>query len=438
MHKYIKCPRKNDRFMTELCPQLKRGVYVLGAEHTKFGTTKIPSLTIRDYAAEAAAGAFEQSGVPRDEIDLVIVSNAIGFAYQGQGHANALITSHLGLAPKPSFRVETACASGAVAMRLGIQAIEAGWADRVLVVGAEVMSGMDRMITQKVISGGGDALLEAPVGATFPGLYASYAMALIHAQAPSVAYGMDSLAYIALKNHHNAAHNPKAQHNYRIEDLAAKKGIEDVWSFLHNPKTNPPIAWPLRLFDCSPTSDGGAAVILAAKDVAQSYNGAKQAIEVKASAQATGYLPMGLAPSMTSLSAAEHAAIAAYKRLGIDPSNPTARISVAEVHDCFTSAEVLAIGDLHFFSRKESLDAARRGDTAIGGKIPVNTSGGLKAKGHPIAVTGLAQVVTARKQLLHQMPEPVQVKDANLALCHNVGGTGGTACVHIFSLPEVA
>jgi acetyl-CoA C-acetyltransferase len=316
-------------------------------------------------------------------------------------------------------------------------AIEAGWANNVLIVGTELMSGLDRNTTQKVISGGGDALLEAPVGATFPGLYASYATALIHDQAPNMKYGMESLAYIGLKNHRFAVLNPKAQMNYTIESLAQKKGITDVWEFLNNPKNNPPISWPLRLFDCSPVSDGGAAIILSGKDVAPSYSGYKKAIELKACAQATGYLPMGLAPSFISLQAAEDAAMAAYKRINLNPDNPCSRISVAEVHDCFTSAEVLAIGDLHFFKRNQTLDAARRGDTELHGKIPINTSGGLKAKGHPIGVTGLSQIKTIRQQLIHDMPIGSQVQDIDLALCHNVGGTGGTAVVSIFSLPEV-
>lgn len=418
------------------CPKLNRGVIVLGADQTKFHVSNMRGKTLRDYAAEATNLAMEQAGCTNDDIDFVVVSNAVGFVVGGQGHANSLISSHLGLLPRPSLRLETACASGSVAIRIGAMAIEAGWANNVLVVGTEVMSGMDRNITQKVISGGGDALLEAPVGATFPGLYGIYGMALIHEQAPDISFGMDSLSYIALKNHKFASYNPKAQFNFKIEDIAKKKGIDDVWEFLHDPRKNPPIAYPLRLFDCSPISDGGAAVVLSGKDVAESFSGYKNAIELKATAQATGHLPMGMSPTFTSLPAAEIAAASAYKRLNLDPNNILSRISVAEVHDCFTSAEVMAIGDLHFFKRSETLDAARRGDTDINGKIPVNTSGGLKAKGHPISVTGLSQVVTLRHQLLNEMPKDVQVKDIDLALQHNVGGTGGTAVVNIFSLPE--
>lgn len=419
------------------CPKLERGVIVLGAAQTKFSVSKEVKLTLRDYAGEAVSKALTQAGCSLNDIDFVIVSNAVGFANRGQGHANALIASYLDLLGIPSVRIETACASGSVAVRLGAMAIEAGWADNVLVVGTEVMSGMDRYMTQKVISGGGDALLEAPVGATFPGLYASYGMAIIDSQAPDFASGREGLMHITLKNHHFASYNTKAQFNISIEDLAKKKGVDDPWKFLKDPRTNPPIAWPLHLFDCSPISDGGAAVILSGKDIAESYSGYKDAIELKAIAESTGHLPMGLSPTFTSLSAANEAAIAAYHCLGIDPDNPTERISVAEVHDCFTSAEVMAIGDLHFFPRSETLFAAKRGDTNIGGKIPINTSGGLKAKGHPIAVTGLSQMVTIRQQILGNMPTDIQVDDIDLGLCHNVGGTGGTAVVSIYGLPEV-
>jgi acetyl-CoA C-acetyltransferase len=436
---------KNMDRITQICPPLKRGVIILGAAQTKFSISKIPLKSIRDLAAEAVRDAMEQAKCSYDDIDMVIVSNAVGFVVDGQGHAAPLILNHIGLNPLPSIRLETACASGAVALRMGAMAIEAGWANNVLVIGAEVMSGMDRATTQKVISGGGDALVEAPVGATFPALYACYGMALIDAFSPNslpskqakIAYGMDSLCYIALKNHANASHNPKAQLNQRIEDLARSKGIENVWDFLHDPKKNPPIAWPLRLFDCSPTSDGGGAIILSGADMAPSFSGYKHAIQLKACAQATGHMPMALSPTFTSLPAAHEAALAAYKAVGIDPMHPTNRIKVAEVHDCFTSAEILALGDLNFFQGQNALDAARNGQTSITGSIPINTSGGLKAKGHPIGVTGLSQVVTIRNQLIHQIDPAVQVKNIDLALTHNVGGSGGTACVNIYSLPEV-
>ena len=202
------------------CTPLKRGVLVLGGAQTKFSVGKRVTKSLRDLAAEATGKAMEKAGCSNDDIDMVVVSNAVGFASLDQGHNNALIATHLDLLGRPSVRVETACAAGAVAIRLGAMAIEAGWANNVLVVGTEVMSGMDRNTTQKVLAGGGDAMLEAPVGATFPGLYASYGMAIINQQASSIEEGQELLRYVAIKNHQNAQYNPYAQFPISLEDLA--------------------------------------------------------------------------------------------------------------------------------------------------------------------------------------------------------------------------
>lgn len=419
--------------LDKVAPPLDRAPVLLGAAQTPFSGGKVMTRTLRDLAGAAAIDAMEQAGVTNEDVDLLVVSQALGAMILGQAHANAMVAEHLGLLGTPSLRLETACASGTVGVHTALMAIEAGWADVVLVVGSEVMSGITTSEIQKVISAGGDAVYEVPVGATFPGMYAMMGSRVIHEQAHGdFKEGRECLAHVALKNHHNAAHNPKAQFPVTIEDLARKRGIDDVWEFLAS-KYNPPISWPLHLFDCSPTTDGGAAVVLAAGDVADSFAGAKHGINVLASAQATGNLPLCLAPTLTSLPAARLAARGAYKRAGItdEPTAIKERVSVVELHDCFTSAEVIALGDLNLFPRSETLQAAREGRTAVDGEIPVNTSGGLKAKGHPIAVTGLSQIVTLQEQILHEMPGPVQVPDVDLALAHNMGGTGGTGCVHV-------
>lgn len=420
--------------LDRIAPPLTRDPILLGAAQTKFTGGKERTRTLRDLAGEPTAEAISQAGVNNEDIDLLVVSQALGAMILGQAHASPMIADYLGLGHIPSLRLETACASGSVGIHTALSAIEAGWADTVLVVGTEVMTGISTSMIQKVISAGGDAEYEVPVGATFPGMYAMMGSRVIHEQAGGdFRKGMRALAHIALKNHHHAAFNKKAQFPVTIETLAEKRGIEDVWQFLDS-RFNPPISWPLRLFDCSPTSDGGAACVVSAKNNAASFSGFKKGIRILASAQATGNLPLCNADSLTSLPAARMAAKAAYRRAGI-PDNPIEikkRISVAEVHDCFTSAEVLALGDLKLFSASEALWAAQEGKTTIGGEIPVNTSGGLKAKGHPIAVTGISQVVTLRDQLLGEMPAEVQVKDIDLALHHNMGGTGGTGCVHLF------
>lgn len=406
---------------------------LLGAAQTKFTGGKERTKTLRDLAGEAATEAMAQAGMNVEDVDLLVVSQALGALVLGQAHANPLIADYLGLGNVPSLRVETACASGSVAAHLAIQAIESGWADNVLVVGTEVMSGISTQRVQEVISAGGDATYEVPVGATFPGLYAMIGTRVIHEQAGGdFDEGMKCLAHVALKNHRNAQFNPKAQFPFTIESLAQRRGFDDVWEFLDS-KFNPPVSWPLRLFDCSPTTDGAAACVVSAGDAAASFSGHSKALEFVASAQATGNLPLCFAPTLTSLPAARLAARAAYHRAGI-PDEPEAirkRVSVAEVHDCFTSAEVVALGDLNLFPRSETLQAAKDGKTAPGGDVPVNTSGGLKAKGHPIAATGIAQLVTLREQVLGEVAREVRVDDVDLAVAHNVGGTGGTACVNV-------
>ncbi|MHA1734135.1 MAG: thiolase C-terminal domain-containing protein [Promethearchaeota archaeon] len=420
--------------LDRIAPPLRREPVLLGAAQTKFSGGKVRTRTLRDLAGEAAGEAMAQAGVKNEDVDLLVVSQALGAMILGQAHASPMIADYLGLGSTPSLRLETACASGSVAIHTALSAIEAGWADTALVVGTEVMTGITTSMVQKVISAGGDAEYEVPVGATFPGMYAMMGTRIIHERAGGdFRKGMEALAHIALKNHYHASFNEKAQFPVTIEDLAGKRGFDDVWEFLDS-KFNPPISWPLRLFDCSPTSDGGAACVVCAGDVAGSFEGSKKGVKILASAQATGNLPLCNAPSLTSLPAARAAARAAYKRAGLE-DNPEAlkkRISVAEVHDCFTSAEVLALGDLNLFNPGEALWAAKEGRTKIGGELPVNTSGGLKAKGHPIAVTGISQVVTLREQLLGEMPDGVQVEDVDVALHHNMGGTGGTGCVHLF------
>jgi len=420
--------------LDRIAPPLKSNPVILGAAQTTFTGGKTRTKTLRDLAGEAATDAMTEAGMKTEDVDLLVVAQAAGGIALNQLHTSPLIAERLGLVGIPSLRIENACASGSVALHTALTAIEAGWADNVLVVGAEIMSGISTAMVQRMVSAGGDATYEVPVGATFPGMYAMFGTRIIHEQAKgNFKEGMDDLAHIALKDHHNAVYNKKAQFPITIEELAKKRGIDDVWTFLNDPKMNPIVSWPLRLFDCSPTTDGGAACVVSAKDSASSFSGFKHSVKIIASAQTTGDLPQCVAPTLTSLPAARLAAKAAYKRAGIedDPVAIKKRVKVVEVHDCFTSAEVLALGDLNLFPRNETLRAARDGKTAVAGEIPVNTSGGLKAKGHPIAATGIAQLVTLIEQLLGKMSPAMQVKNIDLALAHNVGGTGGSACVNI-------
>jgi acetyl-CoA C-acetyltransferase len=291
--------------LDRIAPPLKRDPVILGAAQTPFTGGKTRTKSLRDLAGEAATEAMEEAGVKPEDIDFLVVAQAVGGIALNQAHTSPLIAERLGLVGIPSIRIENACASGSASLHTALAAIEAGWADTALVVGVEVMSGLSTAMVQKVVSAGGDATYEIPVGATFPGMYAMFGTRIIHEQAKgNFKEGMEDFAHIALKNHYNAAHNKKAQFPITIEDLAKKRGITDVWAFLNDPKTNPVISWPLRLFDCSPTTDGGAACVVSAKDIATTYSGVKHAARIVASAQTTGDMPQSVAPTLTSLPAA--------------------------------------------------------------------------------------------------------------------------------------
>jgi len=278
-----------------------------------------------------------------------------------------------------------------------------------------------------------DTLFEIPAGFTFPGFYATMATAYMdkyHADP-------DAFLRVAIKNHENGALNDKAQFNQTIKDVMAGKKAkaeqkgqpvptwETEMDFLKDSKANPMIAWPLRLFDCSPVSDGAAAVLLVSEDVVSKYT--DHPIYVAGIGQASDGA-LAERESLTEVPSAAKAAAQAYEMAGISPAD----IDFAEVHDCFTIAEIMASEDLGFFPRGEGWKVAMEGKTSRTGEHPINPSGGLKAKGHPVGASGVAQVVEVWKQLqgiagARQLPGSLRY-----ALTHNVGGTGQTTVVHIF------
>jgi acetyl-CoA C-acetyltransferase len=278
----------------------------------------------------------------------------------------------------------------------------------------------------------GDAVYEIPAGFTFPGFYAALATAYM------ARYGAtpESFMWVGIKNHENGAMNGKAQFGATISDImtakrarAEKKGYAlpewaDEMAFLHDGRANPMIAWPLRLFDCSPISDGAAALLLVSEKLASSFS--DDPLYIVGSGQASDVALHDRA-DLTTLRAARLAGQMAYDMAGLSPAD----IDVAEVHDCFTPAEVIATEDLGFFTPGHGYKAAEEGQTARTGPRPVNTSGGLKSKGHPVGASGAGQVVEVWKQLRGQAGER-QVPGATLGLTHNVGGTGQTCVVHIF------
>jgi acetyl-CoA C-acetyltransferase len=337
----------------------------------------------------------------------------------------------VGLIPKPATRIEDACASGGVTIREGAIAIASGIYDIVLVGGVEKMTSLPTEKVTDTLAAASDVLYETPSGLTFPGLYAAMATAYMEKYKTD----REPLMKVGIKNHQNGAQNPKAQFNVTISDImkrkqkkAKEKGIEVFWrdemDFLNDPQANPIVAWPLRLFDCSPISDGAACVLLVAEGIAKRFT--DNPVYIIGSGQASDCALHGR-KDLTTIRAAKVAANQAYQMAGLSPED----IQIAEVHDCFTIAEIIATEDLGFFKPGEGAKAAIDGLTSLEGPKPINTSGGLKAKGHPIGASGVGQAVEIWHQLRGEA-EKRQILDVRRALTHNVGATGGTCVVHIY------
>lgn len=382
-----------------------RKVAIVGVGMTKFGENWDKSF--RGMVTEAGVKAIQDANVKGDEISAGYVGTMASGSLVGQEHAGALIADYMGLNPIPITRVEGACASGSLALRQGVMAVASGLHDLVVVGGVEKMTDLDTAAVSQILGGAGDQEWELFMGATFPALYAFMARRHMHE------YGTteEMLASVAVKNHANGAHNKYAQFQREItmEQALSAKLVAD----------------PLKILDCSPITDGAAAVVLAPLDSSSSYS--KKPIEILASEQASGTLALHDRDTLTSIKAAKIAGQNAYKKAGITPKD----IDVAEVHDCFTIAEIVATEDLGFFAPGQGGPAALEGKTKVDGEIPINTSGGLKATGHPVGATGVKQACEVAWQLRGE-GEATQVKDAEYALTHNVGGSGATAVVHIY------
>lgn len=420
--------------MSPRARKLARGVALVGAGMSKFGA--FPDKTSRDLFAEAftATAKSVDKGIDTDDIEALYVGNFSSDLFEGQGHVAPIMADWTGLVPKPATRVEGACASGGVAIREGILAIASGIYDVVLVGGTEKMTGLPTEQVTDTLAAASDAVYEAACGFSFPGLYAAMATAYMAKYGATEEHFMK----VGIKNHHNGALNPKAQFNKSIRDLmesrmekARQKGDpvpewrEEI-DFLKDPKANPVVAWPMRLFDCSPITDGAACILLVAEDIARDFS--TDPIYVIGTGQGSDHA-LHEREDLTTITSAKVAAQQAYEMAGVTPED----IQIAEVHDCFTIAELIAIECLGFFKPGEGYKATEEGLTARDGAKPINTSGGLKSKGHPVGASGVGQVV----EIWHQMrgeagARQVPGKDIRLALTHNVGATGGTCAIHIF------
>jgi acetyl-CoA C-acetyltransferase len=384
-----------------------RDVAVIGVGLSKFG--ELWDRSFRDLIAEAGSKAILDSGITGKDIDAMYVGAMSSGRFVGQEHVGALVAdvsgfSHLHI---PSTRVEGACASGGLAIRQGYLSIASGANDVVIVGGIEKMNDVGGGFATETLATAADQEWEAFFGATFPGLYAMIAMRHMHEYKTT----KEQLAQVAVKNHYNGTKNPYAQYQREVT-------LEQVI----NATT---VADPLGLLDCSPISDGAATAVLCSMEKAKEFTD-KPPVKIIGSGQGSDTLALHARRDITTLDATVHAAKMAYKQAKKSPKD----MDFAEVHDCFTIAEICAIEDLGFVENGKGGFAVEEKITTIDGEIPINTSGGLKAKGHPVGATGVAQIVEATLQLRGEADKR-QVKNAKTGLTHNVGGSGATCVVHI-------
>lgn len=372
-------------------------VYVAGVATTKFG--ELWAVSPRTLAREAVSRALDDANISPPKVDALFVGNMLSGMLGGQEHLGAFFSEELGLFA-PAFKIEGACASGGLALHAGVNCILSGQYNTVVVLGVEKMTDHRPEDVATALMGAGSEE-ERLAGATFPGLYAL--LARVHMETYNTT--REQLAAVAVKNHYHASLNPNAQFkNHLTIDQVLKSAL---------------IADPLRLLDCSPISDGAAAVVLT-----------KVHQKVSLVASVVGIDTLGLAQrhDLTKLLATQKAAKKAYDQAGLGQED----IDVAEVHDCFTIAEILALEDLGLYKKGEAADAIESGEVTLGKSkhLVVNTSGGLKGCGHPVGATGVKQIVELVEQLRGTAGNR-QVAKARVGLAQNVGGSGGTAVVHI-------
>jgi acetyl-CoA C-acetyltransferase len=380
-------------------------INILGASTTKFG--ELWSVSPRAMAKEVMLNALNMSGLKPSQIDALFVGNMLSGILGNQANLGSLLVEELDVFI-PAFRVEGACASGGLALHNAINSIKAGQYKTVLVLGIEKMTDHSQdEITDALMAAGSDE--ERVAGATFPGVYALMAQAYMKQYKVSE----EELASISVKNHYHGTLNPKAQFRLPIT-------INDV---MRSSK----IADPLKLLDCSPISDGAAALVITGDNSSKKL---KKPIRIVASEVGTDTLSLHNRKSFTSLYSVVEASSKAYKKAGLKPTD----IDVAEIHDCFSISEAIANEDLGFSKKGEGArDIAKGKRTLFKGDIITNPSGGLKACGHPVGATGIKQIVEIVEQLRGEAGKR-QAAGAKIGLTHNVGGSGAVAAIHILRI----
>ncbi|MQG39675.1 MAG: hypothetical protein FI718_06825 [SAR202 cluster bacterium] len=411
------------------------GVAIIGGAVSQFG--QFESFNSRDLVYEAFTETIKSvdKGIDLAEIDELFIGNFTNDSFEGQAHLGHLIADWLGLTPIPASRIEGACASGGLAFRQAVNSIKAGTSEIAVVIGVEKMANTELSLVQDYLSKAADVSIEVDQGSfTFPAFYAVMASAYMEKYKMTRKH----LMKVAIKNHDNASVNPKAQINLSIRQIMEKKksrlnqtgnnkvNWDDEFQFLSDLNQNPLVSSPLHLFDCAPITDGAACLIITKEEIASRFTDSY--VNILATEQASAGPLYSWGNDITSIPSSRDAAIKAFNSANITPSD----IDLAEVHDCFTPAEIMAIEDIGFFPKGQGGHATLAGETEKTGDLPVNISGGLKAKGHPVGATGVAQIVELWSQLSNKAGTRQLSKERlNLGLAHNVGGTGGTCVISI-------
>ena len=386
---------------------MKSKVCVLGAGSTRYGKL---TESIIEIGLDAAKDAIDSAGIIPKDIQAGYISNVFGVSDK-QVHMAPVIMSNLGIPSVPGLTIESACGSGSVMFREAYANIAAGFYDCILGLGVEKITQTGTTESTTLFSYCSDYFYEGGNGASFPGLFASIARDYM------VRYkaNEEDLAHVAVKNHENGLLNPKAHVRKRIT-------VDDVLK-------SPVVASPLKLYDCCPFSDGASAVILCTEEFAKKSG--RPYIEIIGSGRGASPAAVQARENISTIPSTVAASAQAYKMAGITPND----IDFAEVHDCFTIAEIIDVEDLGFFEKGAAAHAIRAGRTRLRGDIPINPSGGLKSKGHPIGATGIGQVVEVFEQFTGKAGKRT-VNNAEIALTHNFGATGASAAVHIFKKVE--
>ncbi|MDP8981065.1 MAG: thiolase domain-containing protein [Acidobacteriota bacterium] len=381
-----------------------RSVAVTGIGKTHFGA--FPDRDLRSLAVEAGQKALEDAGAEPSRIEAFFLGNFAGPSFAGQNHLAPYVAEGMGITGVPATRFEAACASSGAAFFQAVASVAAGIYDTVLVTGVEKMTSQSTPRVTEILAAAGDLGGEVRAGATFPALFAMIARRHMYQ------YGTtrEMLAAVAVKNHANGAKNPMAHMRKVITMEQALAGK--------------PVADPLTVYDCSLVSDGAAAVVITALERAGNFKG--KPARVLGIAQTSDYVALDQKDDITTLRALKIAAGKAYKMAGVEAAD----IEFAEVHDCFTIAEILAIEDLGFVNKGEGGPYTLAGKTCLHGERPINTSGGLKSKGHPVGATGVAQICDVVQQIRGDAGER-QIARHSLGLAQNLGGSGATCVVSI-------